>query len=58
MTSPSEAPGVDEFTRHHAVLTELVERLPGVRDDPDAYAFACAELAKHVAKLEELGPTA
>ena len=48
---------VDEFTRHHLILTELVERLPSVRDDPDAYAFACAELAKHVAKLEDLGPT-
>lgn len=48
---------VDEFTRHHLVLTELVERLPSVRDDPDAYAFACTELAKHVAKLTELGPT-
>ncbi len=52
-----DTPEVDEFTRHHLVLTELVERLPSVRDDPDAYAFACAELAKHVAKLEELGPT-
>ncbi len=52
-----EDSAVDEFTRHHLVLTELLERLPGVRDDPDAYAFACAELAKHVAKLEELGPT-
>ena len=47
---------VDEFTRHHAVLTELLARLPDVRDDPDAYRFACTELAKHVAKLEHLGP--
>jgi len=28
-----------------------------VRDDPDAYTFACAELRKHVAKLDELGPS-
>jgi len=49
--------GVDEFTRHHTVVTDLLARLPGVRDDADAYAFACAELGKHVAKLEELGPT-
>ncbi len=54
----TEESGVDEFTRHHLVLTELVERLPSVRDDAEAYAFACAELHKHVAKLEELGPTA
>jgi hypothetical protein len=47
----------DEFTRHHLVVTELLARLPAVRDDADAYRFACAELAKHVAKLEELGPT-
>ena len=52
-----EEPVVDDFTRHHLILTELVERLPGVRDDPDAYAFACDELAKHVAKLHDLGPT-
>ena len=57
MTMDTADSGVDEFTRHHAVLSELVERLPSVRDDPDAYAFACAELAKHVAKLEELGPS-
>ena len=50
--------GVDEFTRHHMVVSELLARLPGVRDDPDAFAFACAELRKHVTKLEELGPTA
>ncbi len=50
-------PAVDEFTRHHLIVSELLERLPGVRDDPDAFAFACAELRKHVAKLEELGPT-
>ena len=49
---------VDEFTRHHLIVTELIERLPSVRDDPDAFAFACAELRKHVAKLEEIGPTA
>ena len=47
---------VDEFTRHHLILTELVERLPAVRDDAAAYAFACEELAKHVEKLRELGP--
>ncbi len=47
---------VDEFTRHHLVLTQLVERLPSVRDDAEAYAFACTELHKHVTKLEELGP--
>ncbi len=50
-------PGVDEFTRHHMVVTDLLARLPAVRDDVDAYAFACTELRKHVAKLEELGPT-
>ncbi len=49
-------PGVDEFTRHHVVVSELLARLPDIRDDADAYAFACAELRKHVAKLEELGP--
>jgi hypothetical protein len=49
---------VDEFTRHHLIVTELLERLPGVRDDADAFAFACAELRKHLAKLEEMGPTA
>ena len=48
---------VDEFTRHHLIVTELLARLPGVRDDSDAFEFACAELRKHVAKLEELGPT-
>ncbi len=53
-----EDSGVDEFTRHHMVVTDLLARLPTVRDDADAYAFACAELRKHVAKLEELGPTA
>lgn len=52
-----EDPGVDEFTRHHLIVTELLERLPSVRGDQDAFAFACAELRKHVAKLEELGPT-
>jgi len=50
-------PGIDEFTRHHLIVTELLERLPTVRDDSDAFAFACAELRKHIAKLEELGPT-
>jgi hypothetical protein len=49
---------VDEFTRHHLIVTELLERLPSVRDDADAFAFACAELRKHLAKLEEMGPTA
>ena len=58
MTSPTDEPEVDEFTRHHLILTELLARLPGVRDDADAFAFACAELHKHLAKLEELGPTA
>ena len=53
-----EDPGVDEFIRHHLIVTELLERLPSVREDPDAFAFACAELRKHVAKLEEIGPTA
>ena len=53
---PDDAP-VDEFTRHHLVVSELLARLPAVRDDADAYRFACGELAKHVAKLEELGPT-
>jgi hypothetical protein len=48
--------GVDEFTRHHAVVTELLARLPSVRDDPAAYTFACEELNKHVAKLAQLGP--
>jgi hypothetical protein len=48
---------VDEFTRHHLIVTELLERLPGVRGDADAFAFTCAELRKHVAKLEEFGPT-
>jgi hypothetical protein len=55
---PVDDSPVDEFTRHHTVLTQLVERLPDVRDDPAAWAFACDELKKHVAKLEELGPTA
>lgn len=48
---------VDEFTRHHLIVTELLERLPTVRDDQDAFEFACAELRKHMAKLAELGPT-
>jgi hypothetical protein len=48
---------VDEFTRHHAIVTDLLARLPSVRADADAFEFACAELRKHVAKLEELGPT-
>jgi hypothetical protein len=52
-----ETPDVDEFTRHHLIVTELVARLPSVRDDPHVFAFECAELRKHVAKLEELGPT-
>ncbi len=51
-----ETPDVDEFTRHHAVVSELLARLPDVRDDADAYRFACQELKKHVAKLDELGP--
>jgi hypothetical protein len=51
-----EGSDVDEFTRHHLILTELVERLPSVRADADAYAFACEELSKHVAKLAQLGP--
>lgn len=46
----------DDFTRHHLVVSELLARLPAVRHDPDAYRFACAELSKHVTKLEELGP--
>ena len=49
---------VDEFTRHHLIVTDLLERLPSVRDDADAFGFACAELRKHIAKLEEIGPTA
>ncbi|MGH9265782.1 MAG: hypothetical protein ACRD1D_13925 [Acidimicrobiales bacterium] len=49
--------GVDEFTRHHAVVTELLAKLPSVRDDADAYAFACQELTRHVARLGQLGPT-
>jgi hypothetical protein len=52
-----ETPEVDEFTRHHLIVTELLEKLPSVRDDPAAFEFACAELRKHVAKLEEIGPT-
>ena len=52
-----EDSAVDEFTKHHLVLTELLERLPGVRDDAEAYEFACQELAKHVAKLQDLGPS-
>ena len=51
-------PTVDDFARHHLIVTELLERLPSVRDDADAFAFACAELRKHIAKLEEIGPTA
>ncbi len=51
-----EDSAADEFTRHHVVLSELVERLPSVRDDPAAYDFACTELAKHVAKLAQFGP--
>ena len=53
-----EDPSVDEFARHHLIVTELLERLPTVRDDADAFAFACAELRKHIAKLEEIGPSA
>lgn len=49
---------VDEFTRHHLIVTGLLERLPSVRDDADAFAFECAELRKHLAKLVELGPRA
>ena len=52
-----EDPAGDEFVRHHLIVTELLERLPSVRDDPDAFAFACDELRKHMAKLEEIGPT-
>jgi hypothetical protein len=50
-------PSVDEFTRHHVIVTELLAKLPSVRDDADAFEFACAELRKHVSKLEEFGPT-
>ncbi len=53
-----ENPAVDEFARHHLIVTELLERLPSVRDDADAFGFACAEMRKHIAKLEEIGPTA
>jgi len=53
-----EDPAVDEFARHHVIVTELLERLKSVRDDPDAFGFACAELRKHLAKLEEIGPSA
>lgn len=52
-----DTPEVDEFTRHHLIVTELLARLPGVRNDPDVFEFECAELRKHMAKLEELGPT-
>ena len=52
-----ESPAVDEFARHHLIVTELLERLPSVRGDADAFAFACAELRKHIAKLEEIGPS-
>ena len=52
-----ETPEVDEFTRHHLIVTELVARLPSVRNDPAVFEFECAELRKHLAKLEELGPT-
>ena len=54
---PMDDAPVDEFTRHHLIVTELLERLPTVRGDQDAFEFACAELRKHMAKLEELGPT-
>lgn len=54
---PSENVAVDEFARHHLIVTQLLERLPSVRDDADAFGFACAELRKHIAKLEEIGPT-
>ena len=54
----SDRSEADDFTRHHLVVSELLARLPAVRDDADAYRFACGELAKHVTKLEELGPTA
>ena len=53
-----EDPAVDEFARHHLIVTELLERLPSVRDDAAAFEFACAELRKHMAKLEEIGPLA
>ena len=56
--SPIDNAAVDEFARHHLIVTELLERLPSVRDDADAFGFACAELRKHIAKLEEIGPTA
>jgi len=49
-------PAVDEFTRHHLIVTDLLARLPAARTDADAFAFECAELRKHLAKLEELGP--
>jgi hypothetical protein len=51
-----DSPEVDEFARHHLIVTELLARLPGVRDDPEVFEFECAELRKHMAKLEELGP--
>ena len=53
-----EGPAVDDFARHHLIVTELLERLPTVRDDADAFGFACSEMRKHLAKLEEIGPTA
>jgi hypothetical protein len=51
-----DTPETDEFTRHHLIVTELLARLPSVRDDPKVFEFECAELRKHMAKLEELGP--
>ena len=57
ITFGMDTPEVDEFTRHHLIVTEVLARLPSVRDDPDVFAFECAELRKHLSKLEEFGPT-
>lgn len=57
LTLAMDTPDVDDFTRHHLIVTELVAKLPTVRNDPSAFAFECAELRKHLAKLEEFGPT-
>jgi hypothetical protein len=53
-----DTPEADEFTRHHLIVSELIAKLPTVRDEPDVFAFECAELRKHIAKLEEFGPRA
>lgn len=53
-----DAEAVDEFSKHYAVVRELFDRLPSVRDDAEVYRLTWAELKKHLARLEELSPPA